>query len=181
MTRFSSSLFGILALCAVPTIATAQAGAKAAITLDEAALAGEVKTDQRVMIAPESGKQFVWVKATLAGAPQTIDLTKVAIAGASASYPLVGVDSVFGGDPSQFSMISTVTLKTGKTWDPLEETRSDGSIKFAFTPGKLATLQVITPPQSFCLLFVVPSTFKTGTVTGLAADAKPLPALTAKP
>jgi hypothetical protein len=122
VARFSSSVFGILALCAVPTIATAQAGAKAAVTLDEATLAGEVKTDQRVMIAPESGKQFVWVKATLAGVPQTIDLTKVAIAGASASYPLVGVDSVFGGDPSQFSMISAVKLKTGKAGDPLEET-----------------------------------------------------------
>ena len=71
-------------------------------------------------------------------------------------------------------------LKTGKTWTPLEETRSEESIALAFTPGKLATLNVITPPQSFCLLFVVPATFKTGSVTGLAPDAKPLPAL-AKP
>jgi hypothetical protein len=111
------------------------------------------------------------------GAPQTIDLTKVAIASTGTSSPLIGVDSAWDGDPKQFSMIAPVTLvKTGKLSDPMEETRSEGTISFAFTPGKTATLKVLTPPVSFCILFSVPKAFKTGSVSGLGAAPLPLPA-----
>jgi hypothetical protein len=96
----------------------------------------------------------------------------------AASYALIGVDSAFDGDPSQFSMIAPFKLKDGgKMTEPYEETKSVGTIAFAYTPGKLATVKVNTPPVSFCLLFAVPATFKTGQVTGLGAAALPLPAL----
>ena len=68
-------------------------------------------------------------------------------------------------------------LKTGETCDPLEESRSVGSVAFAFTPGKAATLKIIEPPQSVCLLFVVPAGLKTGQIKGLSAAAMNLPAL----
>ncbi len=176
------SFFAVLALAvlsftAVPT--ADQAGAQATVKLTKAAVAAEAKTDQRDTMAPESGKQFLWVSATLSGAAQTIDLTKVALADGAVSYPLVGVDSVWDGDPNQFSMIAPIKLKTGKVRDPLEETRSVGPIAFAFTPGKLATLKVIEPPQSFCLLFLVPQAVHAGQIKGLTAAALAIPALPA--
>jgi len=101
------------------------------------------------------------------------------VSGATSS-PLIGVDSAWDGDPKQFSMIAPVRLvKTGSLSDPLEESRSEGTLSFAFTPGKMAALKVLTPPASFCLLFSVPKTFKTGTVSGLGAAPLALPALAA--
>src|SRR6185503_18657882 len=97
----------------------------------------------------------------------------------AASYPLVGVDTVWGGDPNQFSMIAPIKLKTGKTRDPLEETRSTGDVAFAFTPGKVATMNVLQPPQSVCLLFLVPQAVSGGQVKGLTAAALPIPATSA--
>jgi hypothetical protein len=155
-----------------------QSGPQATVTLTKAAVAAEAKTDQRDMMAPESGQQFLWVSATLSGAAKTIDLTKVALTSGTASYPLVGVDSVWDGDPTQFSMIAPIKLKTGKTRDPLELSRSVGPISFAFTPGKVATLTVSQPPQKFCLLFLVPQAVHAGQVKGLTAATLPLPTTT---
>jgi hypothetical protein len=166
----------VLFSIAVPT--ADQTGAQATVKLTKAAVAAEAKTDQRDMMAPEAGQQFLWVTAALSGPQKPIDLTKVALTNGTASYPLVGVDSVWGGDPNQFSMIAQVKLKTGKVRDPLEETRSTGDVAFAFTPGKVATMTVLRPPQSVCLLFLVPQVVHTGQVKGLTAAALPLPAET---
>ncbi len=167
------------ALAAVAVTAADQSGAQPIVKFNRTAIAPEVTTDQRDAVAPEPGQQFLWVSTTLSGAPQTIDLTKVALMNGAASYPLVGVDSVWDGDPKQFSMIAPIKLKTGKTRNPLELSRSVGPISFAFTPGKLATLKVTQPPQSFCLAFLVPQAVRGGQVKGLTGVPLPIPALTA--
>jgi hypothetical protein len=74
--------------------------------------------------------------------------------------------------------IATARTKDGKTKEPLEETRSEGSVSLAFTPGKLAELKILRPPASVCLLFAVPAGFKTGQITGLGPKALVLPPLT---
>jgi hypothetical protein len=89
----------------------------------------------------------------------------------------VGIDSVWDGDPKQFQMIARARTRDGKSIDPLEETRSEGSVAFAFTPGKIAELKILRPPASVCLLFVVPPGFSTGQVTGFGAKPVALPAL----
>jgi len=170
-------LVAFLALSVADVAAATQAPA---IKLDKAALAAEVTNDQGLVIVPPAGQRFLWVTATAAGAPVTFDLTKVTVSFSQAALPLVGVDSAWGGDPKQFSMIARAARKTGGMLDPLEETRSVGTIGFAFTPGKTAALKVIAPPQSFCLLFVVPDSFKTGQVQGLGAKPLALPVLTAR-
>ncbi len=88
----------------------AQGGASS-VTLDKAALAAEVKNDQRVMLSPGAGKRFLWVTATLSGAPQDVDLTKVVLAAGPEKLALLGVDSAWGGDPTQFSMIAPGLLE----------------------------------------------------------------------
>ena len=135
----------------------------------------EATTDQTVVVVPPDGQKFLWVSAKLASAPQTIDLTKIAIVNATARYPLLGVDSAFGGDPKMFSMIAPVPAKKGGIHEPLEESRSIGIIAFAFTPGKSATLKVNDASAAFCLLFAVPPTFQMGQVRGLAAQDIGLP------
>lgn len=165
------------ALATVVVAAADQAGAQPTVKLTQAAAAAEVKTDQRDVMTPEVGLHFVWVSAALSGPQKPIDLTKVALTKGGASYPLVGVDTVWGGDPNQFSMIAPIKLKTGKTRDPLEETRSTGDVAFAFTPGKVATMNVLKPPQSVCLLFLVPQAVSAGQVKGLTAAALPIPAI----
>ncbi len=175
MTRMAVLAAGVAVLAGVGV--HGQAGTT--VKLTKAALAADAKTDQRQMIVPAAGQKFLWISATLSGAATTIDLTKVAVTAGTASLPLIGVDSAFDGDPSQFSMIAKATLKdTGASKDPLEETRSVGSIGFAFTPGKVASLKANTPPVSFCLLFSVPSTFTTGQVKGLGPTPLAVPALT---
>jgi hypothetical protein len=170
---------GLLALVDVAAMAGSAAGAAPTVTLVKAALAPEATNDARTVMVPEAGQTFLWVTARVADAPATIDLTKVSVTSGTATFPLIGADSVWDGDPKQFSMIAAVHLKSGKLNDPLEESRSVGPIGFAFTPGKAATLVVNTPPQSFCLLFGVPKAFKTGKILGLGAAQLPLPALSA--
>jgi hypothetical protein len=146
------------------------------VTLVRAARATDATNDERTAIVPAAGQAFLWVTVKVEGATATIDLTKVAVVGDAGSSPLIGVDSAWDGDPKQFSMIAPVTLgKTGKLSDPMEETRSEGTISFAFRPGKTAMLKVLTPPASFCLLFSVAKAFKTGSVSGLGATPLPLP------
>jgi hypothetical protein len=72
-----------------------------------------------------------------------------------------------------------VSSRPGRCRIRWRESRSEGTLSFAFTPGKAATLKVLTPPASFCLLFSVPKAFKTGTVSGLGAAPLALPALAA--
>lgn len=156
----------------------AQTGAGPAAKLDKAALSDEVKNDQRLALAPAPGKKFLWVSTTLSSA-QAVDLTKVVLTSGGEKTPLIGVDSVWGGDPKQFSMVAPARAKDGRALEPLEETRSDGSVSFAFSPGKAATLKVLRPPQTVCLLFSVPQAFRTGEISGLDAKALPLPALSA--
>jgi hypothetical protein len=170
-----------ISLLTEPGLLFAQAGAGATVKLDRAALSPEVSNDQREVLVPGAGKQFLWVAATLSGAPQVVDLTKVTLVSGPDKASLIGVDSAFGGEAKQFSMIAQAHSKDGKVLEPLEETRSVGSIGFAFTPGKSAVLKVNVPPQSFCLLFIVPKAFRTGTISGLGAKALQLPALAAKP
>jgi len=159
-------------------MSTASAAAESKITLVRAAVASEATNDSRQAMAPAAGQAFLWVTVK-AEETQTIDLTKVAVGAGATSLPLIGVDSAWDGDPKQFSMIAPVTLvKTGKVSDPMEQTRSEGTLRLAFTPGKTATLAVLKPPASFCLLFSVPKEFKTGTVLGLGATALAVPALT---
>lgn len=165
----------LLAVVTLTAIASTDLVAQGTVALTKTGVAAEAKTDQRDMMTPETGKQFLWVSATASGAAQTIDLTTVTLTSGAASYPLIGVDSVWDGDPSQFQMIAPVTLKTGKVRPPLEETRSEGSLAFAFTPGKAATLKVLQPGAKFCLLFLVPQSVRTGHVKGLTAAALPLP------
>ncbi len=151
----------------------------AAVKLDKAGLAAEIKNDQRVLLVPGAGKRFLWVTATASGAAQSLDLTKVILAAGSGTFPLIGVDSAWDGEPKQFSMIARASAKDGRALEPLEESRSVGTIGFAFSPGKSAVLKVITPPQSFCLLFAVPDSFRTGQIGGLGAKPIPLPPLAA--
>jgi hypothetical protein len=179
MRAFVSSALTFAISFSVVSAAVDQGGAQPTVKLTKAAVAAEAKTDQRDMMAPQAGKQFLWVSATLSGSDKPIDLTKVTLTSGTASYPLVGVDSVWGGDPNQFSMIAPVTLKTGKTRDALEETRSTGDVAFAFTPGKVATLTVLRPPQSVCLLFLVPQSVHGGQVMGMGATALAVPAMAA--
>ncbi len=178
MRRMATVLLLMAGATAWTSAGTAGQTGTTNVTLTKAALADEVKTDQRQMIVPTPGQKFLWVSATLSGAAATIDLTKIAVTSGAASFPLVGIDSVYDGDPNQFSMIAKMKMKDGGTMrDPLEETRSDGSIAFAFSPGKVATLKAITPPASFCLLFGVPPGFATGQVKGLGAKDLAVPPL----
>jgi hypothetical protein len=150
----------------------------ATVKLTKAALAAEVKTDERRMIVPADGQKFLWVSTTLSAAT-TVDLTKVSVTSGAASFPLIGVDSAFDGDPSAFSMIAKSKLKDGgRIVDPTEETRSEGTVAFAFTPGKLATVKSIKPPVSVCLLFSVPQAFTKGEIKGLSALPIAVPPLT---
>jgi hypothetical protein len=163
-------------LLAASGMAFAQAGVAPKVTLDRASFAAEVTNDQREPMSPGAGRKFLWVTVTVAGAPQSIDLTKVALVNGAEKVPLIGADSAYGGDPKQFSMIAPWRSKDGKPFEPLEETRSVGGVSFAFTPGKIAVLKVNMPPQSFCLLFAVPDGFRSGGVAGLGAATLPLPA-----
>ena len=163
MTRLVMAAgIGVLALVDVAALAGTAAGAAPTVTLVKAALAPEAKNDERTVMVPEAGQTFLWVTATVADAPATIDLTKVSVTSGTATFPLIGADSVWDGDPKQFSMIAPVHLKSGKLNDPLEESRSVGAIGFAFTPGKAATLMVNTPPQSFCLFVRRPEGLQDG-------------------
>ena len=174
-----SSLGALLTgVMAVPVSTGAQGAGTAAYVLSKAATAAEITNDQRVTLLPPSGQTFLWATLNASGSAQTIDLTKVAVAGGGASFPLVGVDSAWDGDPKQFSMMARARTKDGRTIEPLEETRSEGSVAFAFTPGKIAQLKIIRPPASVCLLFVVPQGFSAGQVSGLGAKPAALPALT---
>jgi len=146
------------------------------VTLVRAGVASDATNDMREKMAPAAGQTFLWVTVKAADV-QTIDLTKVSVAIGANAAPLIGVDSEWDGDPKQFSMIAPVMLvKTGKLSGPMEMTHGP-AIKFAFTPGKLATLKIEKPPASYCLLFSVPKDFKTGTVSGLGGAPLPLPAL----
>ena len=153
-----------------------QSGSAGPVTLNKAAFVAEVSNDQREPLVPAAGQKFLWVKASASQA-QTIDLTKVVLASGTTTIPLIGVDSAFDGDPQQFSMIAPARLKNGKMAEPLEESRSVGTVAFTFNPGKpaTATLKVIAPPQAICLLFAVPATFKTGEIRGLGPAGLKLP------
>lgn len=172
-----SATLATASLLAISVFTRAQTTAPA-FALSKAAIAMEMTNDQRVALNPPPGQAFLWVTAKASGTPQTIDLTKVAVAASGSSFPLVGVDSAWDGDPKQFSMIARARTKDGKTIDPLEETRSEGTVAFEFAPGKAAVLKVLRPPASVCLLFAVPQGFTSGQVTGLGAKPLPLPALT---
>jgi len=167
----------IIGMIALPASTGAQGAASAAFVLSKTATAAEVTNDQRVTILPPAGQTFLWATLKASGAPQTIDLTKVVVTGGGASFPLVGIDSVWDGDPKQFQMIARARTRDGKSIDPLEETRSEGSVAFAFTPGKIAELKILRPPAAVCLLFVVPQGFSTGQVTGFGPKPVALPAL----
>jgi hypothetical protein len=171
------------AIAAVLMTATLSAAASAAsnVTLVRAGTTAEATNDSREKMAPAAGQTFLWVTVKAADV-QTIDLTKVAVAVGAGSAPAIGVDSAWDGDPKQFSMIAPVILvKNGKLSDPMEMTRSEGTLRFAFAPGKAATLKVEKPPASFCLLFSVPKGTKAGTLSGLGGGALPLPPLTSNP
>jgi len=168
----------VAAMAATVTASRPAAQAGAAAKLGESAVVAEATNDSRQAIVPEAGQKFLWVKTTV-GAAQTIDLTRVAVQSGAETLPLIGVDAMYDGDPKQFSMIAPFRVKTGAAKvSPLEQTKSAGSIAFAFTPGKTATVKVITPPQSFCLLFAVPAAFKPGgaKVKGLGPADLTLPA-----
>jgi hypothetical protein len=171
----------LVAAVLVSSLRVVEAEAASNPTLVRAGVTMEATNDMREKMAPAAGQTFLWVTVK-ADAAQTIDLTKVKLAVGAGAAPLIGVDSAWDGDPKQFSMIAPVTLvKTGKASDPMEMTRSEGSLAFAYAPGKAATLKVEKPPASFCLLFSVPKDFKTGAVSGLASTPLPVPAATAKP
>lgn len=171
-------LVALISLIAVPVSTRAQAGSAAAFAFTKAAVATEIANDQRVTLLPPAGQTFLWITANASGAAQTVDLTKVVVTVNNARFPLVGVDSAWDGDPKQFSMIARARTKDGRTIDPLEETRSEGTVAFAFTPGKTAELKIIRPPAAVCLLFSVPQGSSAGQVTGLGAKPLPLPSLT---
>lgn len=168
----------ILGAATLPTPAGAQGAAPAGFALSKGAIATEITNDERVTLLPPTGQAFLWATLKASGPAQTIDLTKVVLNAGSGSFPLAGVDSAWDGDPKQFSMMARARTRDGKTLDPLEETRSEGSVAFAFTPGKKAELKIIRPPASVCLLFVVPQNFSVGQVAGLGAKPLALPALT---
>jgi hypothetical protein len=140
-------------------------GAKT-VTLNKAGVLAEATNSQKRIIVPAAGQTFLWVKAT-ASAAQTIDLTKISLTNDASSSTLLGVDGTFDGDPTRFAMIGSSTLKGGGPSAPLEESWSVGSIAFAFTPRQTATLEIIQPPQSFCLLFSVPKALQAGKIKGL--------------
>lgn len=146
------------------------------VTVSKAGVLAEATNSQKRVIVPAAGQAFLWVKAT-GSAVQTIDLTKVALVSGGSSATLIGVDGTFDGDPTRFAMIASTTLKGGGPSAPLEESWSVGSIAFAFTPGKAATLKIIQPPQSFCLLFSVPKAFQTGQIKGLGPADLNLPTI----
>ena len=148
-----------------------------AFRLDKAAIVDQITNDGKRPLVAQNGMRFVWIKATALKTPQTIDLTKVEITGTPTKLPLVGVDSAFDGDPTQFSMIAAERIKNGPLVQPMEETKSDGKVEFAFTPGKTATLKFLTGTPSVCLLFAVFPGFTTGQVAGLGAAPLPVPAL----
>lgn len=178
MRHLMLSFLGMLLIGALALpVSTAAQGGTAAFALSKAATATQATTDQRVTLIPPAGQTFLWATLNASGGAQTIDLTKVAVSSGGASFPLVGVDSAWDGDPKQFSMIAQARTKDGKSIDPLEETRSEGTVAFAFTPGKIAQLKIIRPPAAVCLLFVVPQGFSAGQVTGLGAKPVTLPAL----
>jgi len=144
------------------------------ISLVKAGLLTEITNSQKRVIVPPAGQAFLWIKATASQA-QTIDLTKIAVMSGATSSSLFGVDGTFDGDPTRFAMIAPARLKGGDLNPPLEESWSVGSIAFAFTPGKTATLTIIQPPQSFCLLFSVSRAFQIGQVKGLGKEDLKVP------
>jgi hypothetical protein len=172
-----------LVLCAVAgtaaPLAAQTAPAAAAVTITKASVSADAANDSRQALMPPPGRAFLRVSVKVAGAPATIDLTKVAVTDGPARYAAIGADAMWDGDPKEFSMIAPSHLKSGKAIDPIEETKSAGSIAFAFKPGAAATVKVTTPPQSFCLLFEVPATMKGGQVVGLGSAPIALPAITA--
>lgn len=155
----------------------AQAGKS--VKLVEAGLVQEITNSQKRVMVPPAGQAFLWIKTT-ASQVQTIDLTKVSVMSGATSSSLFGVDGTHDGDATRFSMIAKAQLKGAALDNPLEESWSVGSIAFEFTPGKAATLKIIQPPQSFCLLFSVPRAFQTGQVKGLGAEDLKVPAIPAK-
>jgi hypothetical protein len=150
-----------------------------AFRFDKAAVVDQITNDQKRPLVAPNGNKFLWIKVTALKVPQTIDLTKVEITGTPSKLPLFGVDSAFDGDPTQFSMIAAARIKNGPLVQPMEETRSEGKVEFAFTPGKTATLKFLTGTPSVCLLFAVFPTFTTGQVVGLGPAPIPIPALSA--
>lgn len=154
----------------------AQAGKS--VTLEKAGLLQEVTNSQKRVMVPPAGQAFLWIQ-TKASTVQTIDLTKISVMSGATSSSLFGVDGTHDGDPERFSMIAPAQLKGAALDKPLEESWSVGSIAFAFTPGKTATLKIIQPPQTFCLLFSVPRAFQTGQVKGLGAEDLKVPAIPA--
>jgi hypothetical protein len=152
----------------------AQAGK--AVKLEKAGLLQEITNSQKRVMVPPTGQAFLWIMAT-ASQVQTIDLTKVSVTSGATSSSLFGVDGTHDGDPTRFAMIAPAQLKGAALDKPLEESWSVGSIAFAFTPGKTATLKIIQPPQSFCLLFSVSRAFQTGQVKGLGAEDLKVPAI----
>lgn len=159
MRSLSNAVLLAALVLSASALTHAQTGALK-FTLDKAAVVTEAKNDGRQVIVPPAGQAFLWVKTTAAGAATTIDLTKIALTSGAARGRLVGVDAAYDGDPTEFSMIADAHLKTGKVVTPLEETKSTGMIGFLFSPGKAATVKVVVAPQSFCLLFEVPSTLR---------------------
>jgi hypothetical protein len=131
------------------------------ITLEKAGLVQEITNSEKRLMVPPAGQAFLWI-ATKASQVQTIDLTKISVTSGATSASPFGVDGTHDGDPTRFSMIGQAQLKGGALDKPVEESWSVGSIAFVFTPGKTATLNIIQPPQSFCLLFSVPRAFQTG-------------------
>jgi hypothetical protein len=168
----------VLALSLVAAHASAPPSAQGAktVTLNKAGTLAEATNSQKRVIVPAAGQTFLWVKAT-ASAAQTIDLTIISLMSGASSVTLLGVDGAFDGDPTRFAMIGSSTLKGGGPSAPLEESWSVGSIAFAFTPGQTATLKIIQPPQSFCLLFSVPKAFQTGQIKGLGPAELSVPSI----
>lgn len=166
---------GIVAILAGSLLVSGAAQSKP-VSLQKAGLALEVTDSQKRVIVPPAGQVFLWIKATAASV-QTIDLTKVALMTGASSVTLLGVDGQFDGDPNRFAMIGAAALKTGGPSAPLEQSWSAGSIAFAFTPGKTATLTISQPPQSFCLLFPVSKAFQTGKIKGLGPAELSVPSV----
>jgi hypothetical protein len=170
---------GLLAVALIVSYVGAETAVQAgkSVKLEKAGLLQEVTNSQKRVMVPPTGQAFLWIMAT-ASQVQTIDLAKVSVTSGATSSSLFGVDGTHDGDPTRFAMIAPAQLKGGALDKPLEESWSVGPIAFAFTPGKTATLNIIQPPQSFCLLFSVPRAFQTGQVKGLGADDLKVPAIT---
>ena len=167
-----------VAFAGAPAVFAAEGGTEATVGLGKATLGDAVSNDQKEMLAPGPGKRFLWVAAKLSGPPMVVDLTKVALVSGSETFTLIGVDSAHDGEAKEFSMIAQALSNSGKVGDPLPETRSTGFVSFAFSPKtKTATLKLLQPPETVCLLFSVPSTLKAGQINGLGAKPLPLPAL----